>query len=223
MVIGMGRDYREFCARGELLSRPGSRGALDLAAPPVSGEERLEPEVRAQGHEPSAAGLVRVRAPCWTAPGCVRARCPVVLPDASARPDAAVDDVVHGHGARWSDRQAGDGLVVDDDVAGDHAVHEPGRQLGQVEPVLRLVLGERRLSGEDRPRRRQAEHSNVVRVLGDEALEVVCVVGVVLALDGGFGSAHAAAACVTSSNAAGQLGPERRRECLTWRTLRRVH
>ena len=77
--------------------------------------------------------------------------------------------------------------MVDDLVPEGHSVYQLSMQTGQVEPVLSIVLGERRLSDEERRSFRQTEYDDIVGVFGHETLEISSVVSVKLSLCEGRG------------------------------------
>ena len=98
------------------------------------------------------------------------------------RPDAIVHDFVDGHCVVCLRTRAGDALVIDDLVANDHPVDQFGVKMRQPE-TIGVVLGKRLLARDRRQCIRRTEDPHVIGVLGDKTLNIVCVVGVKLALD----------------------------------------
>ena len=81
--------------------------------------------------------------------------------------------------------QTGDTLVINNFVANDHAIDDLRRQVWQDKPVLRIVSGKRRLANQHGFCWGRPEYLNVVGVFDDEALKVMRVVRIELALHRG--------------------------------------
>ena len=72
--------------------------------------------------------------------------------------------------------------MIDDGVPNDHPIDHLGVKIWQSEPVLAVMLDERLFAGQHRHHGGWPEHLNIIRVLGDETLKVVRVVGIHLSL-----------------------------------------
>jgi hypothetical protein len=79
--------------------------------------------------------------------------------------------------------ETGDPLVIDNRISRYDAIDDLSVEIWQVEPVLRIMRGKGLLAGKRRFCRGWPEDLNVVGVLGHEALKVVRIVGLELALD----------------------------------------